>query len=245
MHRFYLPKESFNQPTIQLNDRAEIHHLKNVLRLKKGAAVTIFNGEGKEAEGRIISISSEAVSIDILTVKTIPFSETILSLACAIPKKAKFETIIEKCTELGVNEIIPLITKRTEIHLDAARRQKKASRYQAVAINAARQSKRLSVPAIHPITDFPTAIKMLRKDSLAIIPHLDGERKELPSVINANPKCKRINFFIGPEGDFTLAEVNLAKKAGCIPASLGNTVLKVDTAAIYVIAAGRLLINKH
>ncbi len=245
MHRFYSANTNLQQKTIALTDKQEIHHLKNVLRFKKNNPITIFNGKGQEAAGQIISITAEKVEIKITSTKqAAPENKISITLACALPKKAKFEYIIEKTTELGVDEIIPLATKRTEVVLKGDRAEKKNARYQTVAINAAKQCKRTTIPTIRAITKLKDIITEIPDYDLALIPWLEGERASIAETFKLNKTVKKIIFFIGPEGDFTPEEAKLCIAAGAAPVSLGPTVLKVDTAAISVIAFANLLINQ-
>ena len=170
----------------------------------------------------------------------------VIILACAIPEKSKFELIIEKATELGADEIIPLKTKRTEMELKGDRLQRTIARYQDVAVNAAKRSQRSRVPVIQPITDFALALKSFTKETTVFISSLPegegegGERKNILEAFKAVPSPSRVAFLIGPEGDFTPREYGLARSRGCIPVSLGNTVLKVETAALVVVACAQL-----
>ncbi|MCR4336516.1 MAG: 16S rRNA (uracil(1498)-N(3))-methyltransferase [Candidatus Omnitrophica bacterium] len=235
--RFFVNVPKFDQSETQITDPTEIHHLIHVLRLKEGETISIFNGKDSEAIGEIAHIDRQKVTVRINSVKTmLSENSKSLILACAIPKKSKFESIIEKCTELGIDEIIPLQTQRTEVRLKDEKSDKKRLRYQAVAVNAAKQSQRLTIPRIHPIQKFSEALNHLQKDDLALIPTLEGQRQSLHEVLSLAIAKKRIVFFIGPEGDFSPEEILMAQKAGCIPISLGSTVLKVDTAAIAVTA---------
>jgi 16S rRNA (uracil1498-N3)-methyltransferase len=238
MHRFFSSNADLRKEFASITDLKEIHHLQHVLRLKKGDTLCVFNGKREEAVGTIFSLNKRKVDIkiDFLTESRFPAKTVSSILACAIPKKAKFEFIIEKCTELGIDEIIPLKTQRTEVRFEGEAARRKSARYQTVAMNAAKQSNRLSLPVIHPVSAFPDVIKMIDRDCAAFIPCLFGERKPLAGALKLAENQKRIIFFIGPEGDFTPQEVASAINAGCIPVSLGPTVLKVDTAAISVAA---------
>ena len=243
-HRFYCSALTLDQENTTLLDKKEIHHLKDVLRLKIGANITLFDGHGTEALGEILKASEKSVKIKILKKMTNTKNKTLIVLACAIPKKSKFESIIEKCTELGVDEIIPLKTKRTEIKLSDDKAKKKLIRFQNICINASKQSKRVKLPKIHPISTFNNSLKHLTKDNIGFIGSLEGKRKKLKDVVTNDLKSKsKIIFFIGPEGDFTPDEVSSAIKQGCIPISLGKTTLKVDTAAISVISFSNFIIN--
>lgn len=245
MHRFYIEGLVFSGDNIIINNKEEIHHLKHVLRLKRDDEIYIFNGKGEEAKAIIVEIKNLAVVIKIESImrKEVCAKPEII-LACAIPKKTKFEYIIEKCTELGIDEIIPMVTKRTEFHLTKEKRDKKVLRYHSVAVNATKQSNRLKVPIIHPITVFNDVILEYVSKCVSYIPCLEGSRSYLLDIIKINKiavKDKYL-FIVGPEGDFTSDEVSCALKAGCVPVTLGDTVLKVDTAAISVIAVMKALI---
>ena len=226
---------------------SEIHHLKNVLRLKKGDKIVAFNGEGKEADGIIQSLNAGNIQVNILAVRTDPIQTLSIILACAVPKKAKFETIIEKCTELGVDHIIPLKTERTEIRLEEARLEQKLRRYRTIAINAAKQSQRKSLPAIHPFLTLQSVLReFLNSETLTFIFCLDGNRRPLKEAVKAKKSYhKRILLLIGPEGDFTRREIDAACLAGSLAVSLGENVLKVDTAAMAVTAIIRQLLGTH
>jgi len=207
----------------------------------------VFNGEGEEASGTIARLDKSQVEINIIDVSKSPADRgPVIVLACAIPKKAKFEFIIEKATELGVAEIIPLITERTEVRLNREAATHKLARYRTVAVNAAKQSQRATVPVIHPVVSFQKFIGSLTAGDKIFIPWLSGERKAITDVLvsadreTASPSRKMI-FCVGPEGDFTPAEVKAAVEAGAVPLSLGETVLKVDTAAITVVALAKFL----
>lgn len=240
MHRFYCPDIAFDNPQIIIADAKELHHLRDVLRLKKGDALMIFNQKGEEAAGRIDGIHPEKVTVAIESVRQDTLDFPVIILACAIPKRSKFEWIIEKATELGVDEIIPLKTKRTEIGLKGDRLERKIARYYGVAVNAAKQSKRLRVPVIHPVIDFPLVLKSFSEGATVFIPSLSGARKNILEAFRTVPSPSRVVFLIGPEGDFTPQEYDLARTRGCIGVSLGKTVLKVETAALVAVACAQL-----
>jgi 16S rRNA (uracil1498-N3)-methyltransferase len=242
MHRFHCPNTDFSSPRITIQNSAELHHLKNVLRLKKGDKIEIFDGKGLEILGLIENMTETSAVIGVVGRRQEEGGATRIILACAIPKKAKFEFIIEKATELGVDEIIPMQTARTEVIVQGERKDKKNARYQAVAVNAAKQSGRSVVPKIAPVTLFKEVIAEAGEDAVKLLPCLVGERWPL-SVALEGSKNKRILVLIGPEGDFTPQEVDAALKAGFIPVSLGETTLKVDTAAIAVVAFARMFVN--
>ena len=243
MHRFYCPNTDFSPPRITLSNPAEIHHLKNVLRMSSGDHLALFNGQGEEVIGEIETMNAMQVQVFITQRQVKKQSAVSIVLACAVPKKAKFETIIEKCTELGVDEIIPMRTARTEVILKEEKQDRKNLRFQSVAVNAAKQSARATIPIVHPQSSFKSVIALFDAQSLRLIPSLIGERKRIKDVVEAAKSATKVVILIGPEGDFTHQEQQAAITAGFIPVSLGETTLKVDTAAITAIGFVRLMLE--
>ena len=242
MYRFYCQDADLSKIFVEITDTHEVHHIKDVLRLKKGSLVQIFNGRSEQADVVIEQINASAIQVRVNTVrKNEESGQAKIILACAPPKKGKFEFIIEKCTELGVDEIIPLKTKRTEVIFKEDRMAGKLSRFEAVAVNAAKQSKRIKVPRISPMTPLLEVLKGLDPEGLHLFPSLHHHPRQIAAELLKAGKKKPVTIFIGPEGDFTPDEVELAIRYGCIPVSLGDTVLKVETAAIATVALVKFL----
>ena len=217
MHRFLCPPDEIQKSLATIRDKNEVHHLKTVLRLKAGEAVVVFDGNGREAVGKIASI-----------------------------ERSSFTVALEKTTELNIDEIIPLQTQRTEIILNHEQALKKVFRYQTIALNAAKQSQRKTVPVIHPIVKFSKFLRDKNPDDIWFICALEEKQNTLlQKLIDLKKLPPKITLLIGPEGDFTSIEIEEAIKAGCIPVSLGQTVLKVDTAAIVVAALANLTVGSH
>ena len=241
MYRFYCADADFSKPTVVIADTHEIHHIKDVLRLKKGSLIQIFNARSQQADAVIEQIKETMIQVNVGAVKQNEDGGAKIILACAPPKKGKFEFIIEKCTELGVDTIIPLKTKRTEVVFTDDKMAGKLNRFEAVAVNAAKQSKRIKVPHIQPMTSLLQVLKELDPKGVHLFPSLHGHPKHIADVLLKADKHQQVTIFIGPEGDFTPDEVELAIKHGCIPVSLGDTVLKVETAAIAAVALAKFL----
>jgi len=245
MHRIFTSNANFAQNLAQITDPKETHHLYHVLRIRRGQDVCLFNGQGWEAVGTIDSCDARQVVVILQEIRKISLMQPQLILACALPKKSKFETIIEKCTEMGVDQIVPLTTARTEVRPTSEKEDKMSARYLTVAINAAKQCARATIPTIHPIQNFAKYLAEIKKVAdpkrFMFIPCLTGKRKGLANQLQSLNSPGSLVFFIGPEGDFTKEEVLQAQEIGCIPISLGPTTLKVDTAALAVIAFSNLL----
>ncbi len=226
MHRFYLPSPDIANSIIEIADKRIVHQMNKVLRMKMGKRFTIFDSTQKEWIIEILEINSKKIIgniIELIKRRTEPKLE--VHLYQAIPKKpALFELVIQKATEIGVAHIYPLITKRTEKH-----RLSKFNRMQMIATEATEQSRRLKIPAIHHPVNFEEVITTKKPAYLAF----EYEEKTMLSKhIKAIHKQKEVHLFIGPEGGFEQAEIDLATKNQSQPFSLGSRILRTETAAI-------------
>lgn len=240
MHRFYTPQLTARSTRLEISDPGEIHHIRDVLRLGSGQRVELIDGKGLVARGVIADVRAVAVRVNVEEVRTEPARTPRLILACAIPKKGKFENIIEKTTELGVDEIIPLQTQNSDVIIKADKAGRKQERYVQVAVNAAKQCQRATVPGVHPPTPFGAALDLLLPAGPVLMPSLSGDRRPLLTALSGLERSAPWAVLIGPEGDFSAGEYAQAHDRGCLPVSLGPTVLKVETAAITTVAVARL-----
>jgi 16S rRNA (uracil1498-N3)-methyltransferase len=239
--RIYSASKNISEGKIIINDIEQIHYLKDVLRLKISCTITVFDEKGNEYKATIEQISSKNLSLKILNRLAHEQAMGIrLAIACAIPKKSKFDDIVDKLTQLGVDRIIPLITERVIVKIDRQKAAGRKQRWEKIALAASQQSQRNTVPVIDSVKDFKSALAETKDFDLKLIPTLPGERKSLKEKLEGE-KYKNIIVFIGPEGDFTPEEVALAEKAGFIPVSLGESVLRVETAAVAVASFIRFL----
>ena len=216
-----------------LTDSAQLHHLKDVLRLKVNDGVNLSDGAGNDYSGVIRSINRKQVDIKVTLKKMAPENSLKLTIACAIPKGSRIDEIIEHLTQLGVERIIPMRTERVVVKLDSAGEELKLKRWRKIAQSAAQQSQQNSIAIIERIMEFEDIVLSSRDYDLKLIPHLAGERKPIKEIL-ANYRPKNIIVLIGPEGDFTPEEVALALANGFVAVSLGDKVLRVATAAMVV-----------
>lgn len=234
MHRFYVPQKTEGD-TILISDTGQIHHIKDTLRLKVDDEVIVFDSEGNEYTCIITGLDKNQAGLKIKEKRRAENKTAKITVACAIPKKAKMDDIIDSLTQLGVDSIIPLETERVVVKLSSSKKNERHERWLKIAQSAAEQSQRTSIPLIEPITDLEGVLSRAHEFDLGLIPTLPGERKHLREVL-AEAKPGNIIVLIGPEGDFTPQEIEMAKSAGFIPISLGDTVLRVSTAAIAVVS---------
>lgn len=236
MSRFYTPPEAIQDKDIVLTDPAEIHHIINVMRLKVGDVISTFDGSGREYEGEIEEVAPKRVLIKIVKIKETKQAPVIhITLAQAIPKLDKMDYIVEKATELGVSYVIPILTERTVVRLDGERAQHKLARWTRIAQAAAKQCGRTTGVKVSPIAQFDKVLEALRGRGLRMIFCLSPEARPLKEILSRGLP-KEVAVFIGPEGDFTPAEIRRAQEAGFVPASLGGFVLRTDTAALSVLS---------
>ena len=241
MHRFYIGQISGDKAV--LTDTNQLHHVRDVLRLKTGDTIIVFDSAGHEYKATITSISKKQVELNLTPLKIRRSNSVRLTVACAIPKAGRMDDIIDNLTQLGVERIIPMLTDRVVVKLDLAAREARLSRWQKIAQSAAQQCQRRRVPVISPVTDVKKVISESRDFDLKLIPHLTGERTLIKDIL-AKSRAKNIIVLIGPEGDFNPEEVELALNNGFIPVSLGDTVLRVATAATAVTGYIKFALDK-
>ena len=213
------------------------HYLINVLRLKKDSIFYIFNGIDKEIKAKIIKIDKSYLTAKVLEEKNILSKpHIIIDIAQAIPKKDKMDLIIEKCTELGVNNIYPVITKRTIPQLDDKKEIKRIERWKKIAKSASIQSKRDNIPEINNILPISKLLEKADNYDLVIVPWEEEKIISLKQALKNKKSSKKILVVIGPEGGFSSDEINIFKKYNATIVSLGKRILRTETAALAVLS---------
>jgi len=234
MPRFYIPATAWNPDRLVL-DPAESHHAVDVLRMKAGDRATVFNGEGAEAEVEIAKAGKQCVELRRVALHKTPPLACRITLGQAVPKGKNMEMIVEKATELGVAEIVPLLSERTVVRGAEDEHIRKQHKWQRVAIEACKQCGQSFLPRVAE----PCAPKAFfaagRRFDLMLIGSLQNDALPLKQVLaDCGKKLPAsVLILVGPEGDFTPAEISLAKGFGCRPITLGPIILRTETAAIY------------
>jgi len=236
MARFYLPSAAW-QSTCQLGED-ESRHCSQVLRFGVGDAITVFDGCGRSARAVIRQLSKHAVTIEMGEVSQAPVPSPAITLAQAVPKGKTMEWIIEKAVELGVAEIVPLVTRHTIVKYDAQEAVKKAEKWQKVALEACKQCGQDWLPQVRPPIDGKAFLEATRSGA-KIIASLAPGALPLREVIEASATAGEVTVMIGPEGDFSEEETHLALARGYRPATLGPLVLRSETAALFTLSALR------
>ncbi|MEX2581130.1 MAG: 16S rRNA (uracil(1498)-N(3))-methyltransferase [Verrucomicrobiales bacterium] len=237
-HRFYIPAADWNPEKLVLSDE-EAHHCLDVMRCGKGDRVVAFDGAGRESEAEIVGAAKGSVELKSLMVNQTPRPPATLTLGQAIPKGKNMDLIIQKATELGASFIVPLLSERTVVRLDQDDLRKKQRKWQRVAIEACKQSGQNWLPVV----SLPATIDQFVKtttDAFRLVAAISSEAQSLKAILaewddEHGARPREATLMVGPEGDFTPAEVSKALAAGFAPLSLGPIILRSETAAIYAL----------
>jgi 16S rRNA (uracil1498-N3)-methyltransferase len=245
MHRFYIAPENWNPDALSLHS-AEAHHARDVLRLKSGDKVVVFNGQGREITAEIVDVAKNEVRLRKLHVTETPPLRCRIALAQAIPKGKNMDLIVQKAVEIGAAEIFPLISERTIVDLDPKEAAQKREKWQTIAIEAAKQCGQNWLPQVHEPQKLKSFFAVAPAFDFGLIGSLQPGAMHLKKILadyaaehgktEDQVRPSSVLMLIGPEGDFTPAELALARSHGCLPLTLGPIVLRVETAAIYCLS---------
>ena len=234
MKRFFVEQLHDGENTVCITGK-ELHYLKNVLRLKKGDHIVVFDGRGREFLGSIENVSKGEACITIeKKIEVSRESPFEIILGQGIVKAEKMDLIIQKATELGVSRIIPFVTSRVVSKLTGQQVTKKNQRWQNIALEAAKQCRRSIIPKVGELKTFGEVLKGWDKYT-KIIPW-EGEKENNLKAMLRPDKSSGCIALIGPEGGFSDSEVVEAQQAGFSPVTLGPRILRTETAAISIVA---------
>ena len=240
MHRFYIPPEKWDPAALVLSG-TEAHHARDVLRLKRGDKAVLFNGRGREIAAEIVDVAGAEMRLRKLTESEAPPLRCHVALGQAIPKGKNMDLIVQKAVELGAAEVIPLISARTIVDLDKNEASRKQAKWKTVAIEAAKQCGQNWLPQVHVPRTMKDFFAVAQSFDLRLIGSLQPGALHLKKILaDFSSEHQRhphsVLMLIGPEGDFTPAELALARSHGCRPITLGPIILRVATATIYCLS---------
>ncbi|MDY0234638.1 MAG: 16S rRNA (uracil(1498)-N(3))-methyltransferase [Gudongella sp.] len=228
MHRFFI-KSAQNQSEQLIITGQDVKHIKNVLRMKLDDKIEIVK-DGNSYVCSIHSIENDKVIVKILF-KNDKSNESPLKIHLyqSLPKSTKMETILQKCTELGVFSFHPIITERSIVKIDEKKEIKKLERWESIVLEAAKQSKRDLLPEIHPIQRFKEALNGL-ENKLIIVPYELENNFGIKDFLQSINIIDEVCVFIGPEGGFEEEEIDDLVEIGAQIVSLGPRILRTETA---------------
>ena len=240
MHRFYIPPPDWNPRTLLLTG-SEAHHCRNVLRLQPGDKAVLFNGRGAEITAEVSSTDGREVTLCKLHESRTPPLACRITLGQAIPKGKNMDLIVQKGVEIGASEIVPIISDRTIVRLSEEETAQKQAKWQTIAIEAAKQCGQNWLPDVQTPQTLSQFFSNGPRFDLQLIGSLQSDALHFKNILADYARAQErppasVLMLIGPEGDFTPAELNLARSHGCRPISLGPIILRVETAAIYCLS---------
>ena len=239
MHRFYIAPENW-QPDALILTGSEAHHCRNVLRLEPADKVVLFNGQGREITAEIVSSETAEVHLRKLHDAQTPPLRCRITLGQAIPKGKNMDLIVQKAVEIGAAEIAPILSDRTVVRLDEERPRQS----RPVADRRDRSAKQCGQNWL-PHVQMPQPLVQFFRDhrgfDLQLIGSLQSDAVHLKKILaqfesEHGDRPSNVLMLVGPEGDFTPAELSLARSQGCRPITLGPVVLRVETASIYCLS---------
>jgi 16S rRNA (uracil1498-N3)-methyltransferase len=232
---------SVSDPKEIVLSQDESHHLIAVNRATAGATVVAFDGKGSEWICELAEADKRAAKLKVRfaqKAKPMPWK---ITLGQALPLGGAMDSIVRKATEIGVSLIVPLESERTQVHLDGDRSDKKIGKWQTASLEAAKQCGNAWLPEIGPVTAASAFMESAKGYDLKLIASLQPGAKPLKSVLaqfraTQNRSPKNVLWLIGPEGDFTPAEMAQSRTSGFEPITLGPMVLRCETAAVYALS---------
>lgn len=221
------------------------HYLFRVRRLRPGSVVTLFDGAGCEADATVTSVAGDRAVLTVEPARPVSPARTCrVTVMPALIKGERMDYCIQKLVELGVAEIAPVCTARTVVRLSGERAQRRHERFMDIARDAARQSRRATVPEIRDIVALDEALGRVAAVPLKLLLWPREQERSLRQVVAA-PLPQAVCALIGPEGGFTPDEVERAVAAGFEPVSLGPQILRAETAALAVAAVLAFAAPEH
>ncbi len=240
MNRFFVDVENIieQENYIRMDDQEDRKHILKVLRLNIGDCVEISDGCGYVYIAEIQSISESAIDLKLLEKRKSEAEPDVkITLFQSIPKSDKMEIIIQKTVELGITEIVPVISQRTVVRLHSKNEQKKLERWRKIASEAAKQCKRGIIPNVHPPISFEQMLEQICQYDFVVIPYEKEKELGLKDLLkNRGPAWKKIGIVIGPEGGFAEEEISTAKRAGAVSVTLGPRILRTETAGFVALS---------
>lgn len=228
--RFYAPPDRIEGNSARL-DEDETRHLRDVLRLKTGDAVNIFDGEGREFSAVIESIGKRESKLTSVaeTTPTAPESPLDLTIGASLLKGDKFDLTVQKAVELGVNRLIPMRTGRTDVKVrDASAR---IERWRRIALEATKQCGRAKLMAVEALDEFKNVVEKANTSDFQPVLFSERDGSKFESIAS-----KKLWVFFGPEGGWDDEELELAKNSGIKTVTFGGRILRAETAAVSIAA---------
>lgn len=234
MHRFFIPQLYAAEMVIK---DVDAKHISKVLRMQPGDKIQIVSDDGVTAIAEIVSLQADNVVVKCLEKLAESHEPSVkITLAQGLAKGEKMDFIIQKAVEMGVSSIVPVAMEHSVVRLEGAKADKKVERWQKIAEAAAKQSKRDIIPQVQAVQ---TMQQMLTNNDLQhkIIAYECEDRLGLKTALQSCDNLQELLLIIGPEGGISEFELELARKNGAVPVSLGKRILRAETAGVVALSA--------
>ena len=237
MDRFFLSSDQWGEDPTLRGDEA--HHCFRVMRKQVGDNVTIFDGNGREADARISAISKNESRLELFDTRRFPAVLPQLEVAVGIPKGKSFDLILQKAVEMGVNRIQPLVSDQGNVRFMAGEALSKRDKWQRTLLEACKQCGQNYLPEVMVPASLDDYLEEIESGGTRIVGALTSETKALKALLAELEVPERVVMMVGPEGDFSSEEYQRIFESGFTPVSLGELVLRTETAVIWMAAAVR------
>ncbi len=239
MYRFFVEPGRLACDQVYI-DGDDYNHIRNVLRMKIGEEILLCDEGDKEYLCQIMEYDTDNARVIVSIVDIFANARELpvqITLFQGYPKGDKLESIVQKSVELGVYEIVPVMMKRCVVKLDDKKAAKKVERLNAIALSAAKQSKRGAIPRVKEIMSFAEACDYANNMDMILLPYENAEGIDYARQIVASVRDKRhIGIFIGPEGGFDSKEVERIEDIGGKTITLGHRILRTETAGMVILS---------
>ncbi|HOM02458.1 MAG TPA: 16S rRNA (uracil(1498)-N(3))-methyltransferase [Acetivibrio sp.] len=236
MPRFFVRKSDVSGDSINISGE-DFNHIKKVLRLGNGDRITVCDGEGTDYLVEIMKFEDASVKTRIIeSMENFTEPPVKITLFQGLPKSDKMDYIIQKAVELGIYEIVPVITERTVVKTDKKSGDKKCERWNRISMEAAKQCNRGIIPKVGFPISFKEALNAAKGSSFSLIPYEKETGIKLKEVLSKKSSAEKVSVFIGPEGGFSQTEIETAISCGIQPVTLGPRILRTETAGIAVLS---------
>lgn len=238
MSTFYIKNNQIEENKIIIQGE-DVNHIKNVLRYQNGDNLEVCDEDGTRIYTKISDMNPNEIILDILEISDDTTEPNVnITLFQGLPKADKMELIVQKCTELGVSGIVPVIMDRVIVKLDEKNEGKKIERWQKIAKEAATQSGRQKIPYVEKAINLKNSIEKLSKYDIVIVPYECEKGNYIKNVLrNMDENVKNIAIVVGPEGGFSDGDIEvLSELTNMKKVSLGPRILRTETAGFVTLA---------
>lgn len=235
--RCYVPPSDWQAHELCL-PAEEVHHLHTVLRARLGGTVTAFDGRGRSADCEIVEMDRRHARLRVIQQRVQPRPEPEFILLQGLPREQKMDLLIQKATELGVHRIRPVQTDHAVVRLREENEESKRERWQRIALNAAKQCGTAWLPEVEPVQPLLACLTEMPRVDLLLVCSLEPDAAPLRDVLRTARESHpaSVAVLVGPEGDFSARERAAARNAGGRAVRLGDTVLRSETASLFVLS---------